>query len=215
MCICFAKIVAKSKEALMQQLMIDFITSLDGYGAAEGWPGWWGLQGPEYLEWLDDQPSDYTILMGANTYRLMHGFAAAASENRKSDEDEVTAELNEMPKVVFSSTLQAPLEWANTQLVDGNGVEAVRKMKVEGDRPMHTLGSLTLCRSLIEAGLVDRFRVVVFPVITGKSGSGRIYDNYPDLALDLVEQRTFDGRTQLLEYVPTVLDGPPGESTDV
>jgi hypothetical protein len=40
----------------MQELLVDFITSLDGYGAAEGWPGWWGLEGPEYLAWLGQQP---------------------------------------------------------------------------------------------------------------------------------------------------------------
>ena len=76
---------------------------------------------------------------------------------------------------------------------------------------MSTLGSLTLCRSLLEAGLVDRFRVVVFPVITGSTGRERIYDGYPDVALDMVASRTFDGKIQLLEYVPTVLTGPPGE----
>ena len=71
----------------MQELLVDFITSLDGYGAAEGWPGWWGLEGPEYLAWLGQQPErDYTILMGANTYRLMSGFAAAESEASASDE---------------------------------------------------------------------------------------------------------------------------------
>jgi dihydrofolate reductase len=75
---------------------------------------------------------------------------------------------------------------------------------------MRTIGSLTLCRSLMEAGLVDRFRVVVFPVITGKTGRDRIYGGYPDVALDMVASRTFDGRIQLLEYVPTVLTGPPG-----
>jgi dihydrofolate reductase len=75
---------------------------------------------------------------------------------------------------------------------------------------LRTVGSLSLCRSLLEAGVVDRFRVVVFPVITGATGKDRIFDGYPDIALDLVESRTFDGRLQLLEYVPTVLDGPPG-----
>ena len=64
----------------MPELMIDFITSLDGYGAADGWPGWWGLEGPEYLAWLGDQPeADYTVLMGGNTYRLMSGLATAAN----------------------------------------------------------------------------------------------------------------------------------------
>ncbi len=71
------------------------------------------------------------------------------------------------------------------------------------------LGSLTLCRSLLEAGLVDRFRVVVFPVITGSTGEERIYDRYPDVGLEMVTSRTFDGRIQLLEYVPQVLTGRP------
>ena len=54
--------------------------------------------------------------------------------------------------------------------------------------PMRTVGSLTLCRSLLEADLVDRFRVVVFPVITGATGRERIFDGYPDVALELVDR---------------------------
>jgi dihydrofolate reductase len=199
----------------MQELLVDFITSLDGYGAAEGWPGWWGLEGPEYLAWLGEQPErDYTILMGANTYRLMSGFAAqsetSASVETTTDEGAAMAELARASKVVFSSTLQAPLSWANTRLISGDAVAAVAAMKEDGTSPMRTLGSLTLCRSLLEAGLVDRFRVVVFPVITGRTGRDRIYDGYPDVALDMVASRRFDGRLQLLEYAPTVLTGPPG-----
>jgi riboflavin biosynthesis pyrimidine reductase len=78
---------------------------------------------------------------------------------------------------------------------------------------LSTLGSLSLCRSLLAAGLVDRFRVVIFPVITGRTGSERIYDGYPDVSLEMVDSRTFDGRIQLLEYVPTVLNGPPGSNS--
>jgi dihydrofolate reductase len=115
-----------------------------------------------------------------------------------------------MPKVVFSNTLTEPLEWANSTLVTQNPVEAVREMKSTGTTSLRTIGSLTLCRSLLSAGLADRFRVVVFPVITGATGRDRIYDGYPDVALEMVDSRTFDGRLQLLEYVPTVLDGPPG-----
>ena len=186
----------------MADLMVDFIISLDGYAAADGWPGFWGLEGPEYLDWLAaDDGIPHTVLMGATTYRLMSGFA--------SEMPDELAGLTAMRKVVFSSTLQSPLSWANSELVADDPVQAVRAMKESGDRPLRTLGSLTLCRALLEAGLVDRYRVVVFPVITGATGKERIFDEYPDVALEMVGSRTFDGRLQLLEYVPTVLDGPP------
>jgi dihydrofolate reductase len=188
----------------MPELLVDFITSLDGYASAEGWPGFWGLEGPEYLTWLEEAPeADHTVIMGATTYRLMSGFAA--------DGEPGTEALGELSKVVFSSTLTEPLSWANTRLVAQDAVEAVRAMK-EGGASLRTMGSLSLCRSLLTAGLVDRFRVVVFPVITGSTGSERIYDGYPDVGLEMVGSRTFDGRIQLLEYVPTILDGPPGTS---
>ena len=69
----------------MPELLVDFITSLDGYGAADGWPGWWGLEGPEYLAWLGEQPeADFTVLMGATTYRLMYGFASRGEPRYRS-----------------------------------------------------------------------------------------------------------------------------------
>jgi dihydrofolate reductase len=189
----------------MSSLMVDFIISLDGYGAAEGWPGFWGMEGPEYLAWIgSDAENQHTALMVATTYRLMSGFAAELPGEAG------LAELTARPKVVFSSTLREPLSWANTELMDGDPVAAVQDLKARDPRPLRTIGSVSLCRSLLAAGVVDRFRVVVFPVITGATGRERIFDGYPDIALELVEGRTFDGRLQLLEYVPTVLDGPPG-----
>jgi dihydrofolate reductase len=190
----------------MPSLTVDFIISLDGYAAADGWPGYWGLEGPEYLAWVQEQSAHpHQVLMGARTYRLMSGFAADMPG------EPGLAALTALPKVVFSSTLAAPLSWANTELVDRDPVEAVREMKRDTSHPaLRTVGSLRLSRSLLEAGLVDRFRVVVFPVITGASGRERIFDGYPDVALQPVAHRTFDGRLQLLEYAPTVLDGPPG-----
>src|SRR3954464_4322672 len=113
----------------MPELLIDYITSLDGYGAAEGWPGWWGLEGPEYLTWLGEAPEkDYTVLMGATTYRLMSGFSAQG--------DPGTDPLADLSKVVFSSTLAEPLTWANSRLVRGDAVEAVREMKESETTPM-------------------------------------------------------------------------------
>ena len=147
----------------MPDLLVDFITSLDGYAAADGWPGWWGLEGPEYLVWLGEQPeAEYTVLMGATTYRVMSGYAAEGEPG--------TDALAGLTKIVFSTTLSEPLSWPNTQLMARDAVETVRKMKDKGSKSMRTIGSLTLCRSLLNAGLVDRFRVVVFHVITGSSG---------------------------------------------
>ena len=105
----------------MPSLIVDFITSLDGYGAAEGWPGFWGLQGPEYLAWLGEQPKRVHDPDGRDhvpaDVRVRRADAGRAPPWSGSPE----------PKVVFSSTLQPPLAWANTQLVGGDAVEAVRR----------------------------------------------------------------------------------------
>jgi dihydrofolate reductase len=196
----------------MPELLVDFITSLDGYASAEGWPGFWGLQGPEYLAWLAEQP-DATFLMGANTYRLMSGFAAgempAGTDEFNAEEQASVDGLTQASKVVFSSSLDEPLTWANATLVRDDAVEVVRTMKERGSGLLSTIGSVSLSRSLLRAGLVDRFRVVMFPVITGATGAERIYDGYPDVALEMIDNRNFDGRIQLVEYRPRVLEHPP------
>lgn len=146
----------------MPQLLVDFITSLDGYGAAEGWPGFWGMESPEYLTWLgEDDTGGFDVLMGATTYRLMSGFASSG---------EGMEVLTERRKLVFSSTLTEPLEWKHSELVTGDAVEEIRRLKKENEKDLRTIGSLALCRSPLEAGLVDRYRVVVFPVVNGVTG---------------------------------------------
>ncbi|MEV8122552.1 dihydrofolate reductase family protein [Streptomyces sp. NPDC085944] len=196
----------------MSELLVDFITSLDGCASGQGWPGFWGLEGPEYLAWLGEQP-EVTYLMGANTYRLMSGFAAGSvpsgQDEFRPEEEAAVDELTRASKVVFSSSLEAPLTWANSTLVRDDAVEAVRAMKSGGSGILSTIGSLSLCRSLLRAGLVDRFRVVMFPVITGATGEERVYDGYPDVALTMTGHRTFDDGIQLVEYQPRVLEHPP------
>ncbi|HEU4540772.1 MAG TPA: dihydrofolate reductase family protein [Jiangellaceae bacterium] len=76
---------------------------------------------------------------------------------------------------------------------------------------MRTIGSLTLCRSLLVAGLVDRFRVVMFPVITGATGQERIYDGTPTLPSTWWTAAPSTARA-IVEYVPRVLHGPAGTS---
>ena len=112
----------------MPELMVDVISSLDGCSSAEGWPGLWGMGGPEYFAWLEeDAPGTYTCLLGANTYRLFTGFVESGEEDMRA--------LTAMDKIVFSSTLKAPLSWANTRLISDDAADVVRGMKRDGASP--------------------------------------------------------------------------------
>ena len=182
----------------MSTLTIDLISSLDGFAAAENWPGYWGKEGPEYLAWVAEKlAEDHVIVMGANTYRVM-------SEIVDGVDDPSFERMADVRKVVFSTTLTPPLKWANTEVVGEDAVTAVRRMKEESAAPLRTLGSISLNKALLRAGLVDTLQLVVFPVVTGQTGRDPIYTDWPDLDLDLVGSRTFDGRMQLFEYVPTL-----------
>lgn len=196
------------------ELLVDFILSLDGCAAGEGWPGWWGLESPEYLAWLSELPDSVT-LMGATTYRLMTAMAEQAQRIDVSEEEKASfAQMAQVPKIVFSSTLQEPLAWPNTTLISTDAVEAVRDLKRTATSPLTTTGSIRLSHSLLKAGLVDRFRIILFPVITGRTGLERIWEQFEDFTLELVTSRTFEGGLQMLEYVPTYLPEPPGTAWD-
>ena len=87
------------------ELVLGLILSLDGCAAGEGWPGWWGLQSQEYLDWLEAQPESLTLL-GATTYRLMSRMARQAETlDISAEEKESFAQMAQTPKIVFSSTL--------------------------------------------------------------------------------------------------------------
>ena len=179
----------------MSTLTVDLFSSLDGFGAGEGWPGYYGKEGPELMAWLKEElATDQTFVMGANTYRMM-------SQNVAENDDPTFARMAEIPKVVFSSTLEPPFTWANTQLIAEDALTTIRRMKHEDAVPMRTLGSISLTKSLLAEGLVDYLQVTVFPVVTPQSGLEPLFANGPDLDLELVESRTFDGRTQVLKYV--------------
>ncbi|MDX6571667.1 MAG: hypothetical protein QOC86_823 [Gaiellales bacterium] len=182
----------------MSTLTVDLFSSLDGYAAADGWPGYWGKEGPELFAWLEEKlAEDHTIVMGATTYRAMSRVVSEA-------DDPTFARMAEIPKIVFSSTLKPPLTWANTRIVADEAVGALRRMKTEGTAPLRTLGSISLGATLLREGVVDLLQVVVFPVVTGTSGWKPIYADWPDVDLELVSARTLDGRMQLLQYVPTL-----------
>jgi len=143
------------------------------------------------------------MVLGAGTYRLFVEMLAASTEDSEVRDPWVTRMVN-LPATVVSSTLREPLDWPDATLESGDAVEVVARLKKESDVPLRSHGSLAMNRALMAAGLVDRVQITIFPVITGRNGSSPIFGGAEDFDLDLLEQRTLDGRIQELVYRPTL-----------
>jgi dihydrofolate reductase len=183
----------------------DVFSTLDGYGAHSGdWGGYWGKQGPEFLDRrLALFERDQRMVFGANTYRAhVQMLASGVEESELSDPWVIR--MRNLPATVVSNTLQGPLDWPDAAVVSGDPVDAVARMKAESALPLRSHGSLTLNRALMAAGLVDRVQVTLFPVICGQTGADPIFEGGADFDLDLIESRTLDGHTQELIYRPTL-----------
>ena len=109
-----------------------------------------------------------------------------------------------MPLTVVSTTWRGPSTGRDATIVGGDAADVVARLKEESEVPLRSHGSLSLNRALMAAGLVDRVQVTLFPVITGQTGQEPIFQDAADFDLELVEQRTLDGRTQELTYRPTL-----------
>ena len=81
-------------------------------------------------------------------------------------------------------------------------------MKADSDVPLRTMGSLSLARQLANAGLVDRLRLMTFPLFAGESGREPAFADMGSADLELVDHRALDGRVLLVEYRPTGNDIP-------
>jgi dihydrofolate reductase len=108
---------------------------------------------------LDETLGSEALLLGRVTYE---GFADAWP----SRDGEFADKLNSMPKYVMSSTLESP-EWTNTTVVGGDLDEAVDKVKREVDGDIVVHGSAMLVQGLLDKGLVDELRLMVYPVVLG------------------------------------------------
>ncbi|WP_371403176.1 dihydrofolate reductase family protein [Kribbella sp. NBC_00662] len=183
----------------------DVFSTLDGFGTHDGdWGGYWGKQGPELLEHraaIYREPA--RMVFGANMYRT-HSAIIAASPPGSESYDEWVARMMNLPATIVSSTLEGPLDWPDATIASGDGAEIVARLKQESDVPLRSHGSLSLNRSLLKAGLVDRIQVTLFPVICGQTGTDPIFHNAADFDLELLETKTFDGHTQELVYRPTL-----------
>jgi dihydrofolate reductase len=151
----------------MGRIVITEFLSLDGVMQAPGgeefkYPGWSfefdrGDEGNQFK--LDEARDAEALLLGRITYE---SFAGAWPERQ----GEFADKFNEMPKYVVSSTLSDPA-WNNTTVLEGPVIESVSKLKDDVDGDIYIHGSRRLAQELLDAGLVDELRLMVFPVVLG------------------------------------------------
>lgn len=178
----------------MSELTADLFVSLDGFAGAVDFGPYFGYGGPELNEWIHTEiEKPQVVVFGRVTYQVL----APMSTNGT---DPTSHRLTALPKLVVSSTLSEPLEWANTRLVSGDAVEELPAVKAGNEVPLRTMGSVSLVRNLATAGLIDRLRLMVFPLTCGSAGRERIFGEGQPERMQLEQTRVLDGRVVLLEY---------------
>jgi dihydrofolate reductase len=132
------------------------------------------------------------LLVGRNTFEAFRGFWP----NQTDDPTGISDYLNAVNKYVVSSTLSDP-GWENTTVLRGDILEEVQALKAAGGRDIVATGSVQLVHALIAAGLVDEYRLFVFPVVVGRGA--RLFES-ADMPLRLLETRPFGSGAVLLRY---------------
>ena len=185
----------------------DIFCSLDGYGSygPDGdWGGYWGTQGPEFLDHRAQQyAEDMRLVLGANIFRMFEKYLGALTRENEAD-DPINTRMKYAPTTIISSTIDAAPQWPDADIASGDAVDIVRRLKSESPVPLRSHGSIALNRSLMTAGLVDFVQVTIFPVLTGATGTAPVFDGASDFDLDLVSSTVLDGRIQELVYRPAL-----------
>ncbi|GAA4398342.1 dihydrofolate reductase family protein [Tsukamurella soli] len=180
-------------------VIVDLFLSVDGWAKGVDSPGYFGYGGPDLRRWIADAAaSEQRVLLGRRTYEA---FEALPLEFR----DEGYRRMAQTPTTVFSRTL-SEAAWPAATVTAHGPVEYVRAWR--GSR-LRTMGSLSIARQLLDAGVVDRLRLLVFPCLVGDRGREAPFDSVRSADLEVVEQRLLDGRIVFVEYRPTGRPAPP------
>lgn len=183
----------------MGRLIYGFNVSVDGYIAdAQGGIDWSEPSDELHQYWNDFERETALSFYGRRLYELMSAYWPTADES--PDAPPLIVDFariwRAMPKVVFSHTLNS-VDW-NSRLERGDPVEVVAKLKAETDGNLEVAGA-TLAAPIVQAGLVDEYRIVVAPTAVG--GGIPFFPALPSwISLRLLENRTFPGGTVLLRY---------------
>lgn len=183
----------------MRELTVDMFVSLDGFtaGADGGQDCFRPYFGPEfggYVQRVLDEPQ--LMIMGRVTYDVLAAFWPTAT-------GEPATRMNSLPKLVFSNTpIKEPLRWNNARLARATLADEIGALKRKPGDPLRTIGSVSLVKQLRELGLVDRLRLLVFPVLLGTSGRKPMFDGYEETKLQLAASSVLDSGVVALEYRP-------------
>jgi dihydrofolate reductase len=158
-------------------------------GSIEMLGDWFDPQGQgdqsDLLEELHRQDSrSDAFLAGRQTFEDLRSYWP-----RQSDTSGITKYLNEVRKYVVSSTISDP-QWENTTILSGDPVQQVQELKEQQGLDIVVTGSITLCHTLINAGLVDEYRLFIYPVVQGR-GRRLFPDGFELPRLRLLETRSF------------------------
>jgi dihydrofolate reductase len=182
----------------MGKIVVEAEMSVDGAMGAENMDFWkrvFQFHSQDVQAYLNDllfMPD--ALLMGRKTYE---SFASIWPARQGKDADRI----NSMPKYVASRTLREPLTW-NATLLEGDVAEAVRKLKEAPGKGFLQYGVGELTHTLLRAGLVDEFRVLLFPFTFGEGP--RIFEQMGVITLELLETKTFQSGAIALHYQPVL-----------
>jgi len=188
----------------MRKLIVSTYATADGrVENLQEWASPWNA--PEIAEYHADLLADSdALLVGRTTYQVF-----AMIWPPRVDEEPYAAKIQSMAKYVASTTLAASdVTWENSQLLDGVGVgddgdvaDAVAKLKAEEGGDIVVYGGPTLIHALLEADLVDEYRILVHPTLLGK-GRGVFRDGAAPVALELADTTVVPPGVAILTYRP-------------
>jgi dihydrofolate reductase len=181
---------------------IDLFVSVDGWAGSDGsLPGYFGYLGPDLEKWIAaERAAPQISIMGRRTYEL---FARLPEQHR----DEGWEQTTQQQTVVFSRTLTR-VDWSNARVCSDDPAQEIGRLKANSDVAMRTIGSPSVARQLVSAGIADRIRLMTFPLLAGDAGRELAFTNVASAELELLDHRVLDGRVVLIEYRPTGKDIP-------
>jgi dihydrofolate reductase len=192
----------------MKLTLTQFVT-LDGVVQAPGGPTEDPSGGFEHGGWIepyfDDRAGETIVrwfaeadafLLGRRTYEIF----ASYWPTKTDPEDPIAGPLNRLPKYVASRTLER-VEWSGAELIRGDVVERIRQLKAQPGRDLQVHGSAGLAQTLIEHGLIDLYRVLIFPLTLG-SGRRLFAEGTRPAALKLVSSQATENGVTINVYEP-------------